>query len=66
MEEERYPQRERKPPSRWCAASALTKMVGTTNSNIQIQVTTSDEPTLKGAMLATLEGEELWMDAIED
>lgn len=55
----RYPTRQRRPPGRWYVAS-------TAQTNKNISVTTSDTPTLREAMSATPEEQELWRIAIDD
>lgn len=55
---ERYPRRDRRPPTKWYVGS-------TAKSRLDVAITTSDEPTLSEAMKATPEGRDLWIAAIE-
>lgn len=55
----RYPSRNRRPPGQWYVASSAIESSG-------IDVTTSDDPTLKEALSATVDEQGLWNLAIDD
>ena len=57
----RYPRRDRRPPQPWWTLT--TSMAG---SNSQLQITTSDEPTLREALNSTPVERDLWLQAIEN
>lgn len=59
QEEERYPRRNRQKPQKWYVASSA-------DHKSPFRVTTSDEPTLREAMSATLEEKEMWESAINE
>ena len=57
----RYPRRDRRPPQPW-----WTLTTSTSASNSQLQITTSDEPTLREALHSTPVERDLWLQAIEE
>lgn len=58
-ESPRYPSRDRRKPQQWYMATSA-------QCNDQVNVTTSDEPTLREAMSATPEERDVWLSAVDD
>ena len=58
-EEPRYPRRDRRKPPKWY-------MAGAAKSAADIEISTSDEPTLREAMSSSPEEKILWQAAIDD
>ena len=55
----RYPSRERRKPPAWYVATSV-------DTQSDVSITTSDEPTLREVLNATPEERDLWMSAIND